>query len=739
MLRRIFPFVSWFSGYGKDKLRADLLAGVTVALVLIPQSMAYAQLAGLPPYIGLYAAFLPPMVASLFGSSRQLATGPVAVVSMMTAAALEPLATAGSEAFISYAVLLALIVGAFQLLLGVLKLGVVVNFLSHPVVIGFTNAAAIIIATSQLPAFLGVNVEKADHHYETVYRTVVVAAGHLHWPTLVLGVLALAMMAALKKLAPRLPYVLAAVAVATFVSWSIGLEKKQTVALSEIDAPELGPLIDRFNASRDATRHAMDTRAALTPAISATDGAGTQVCASCHTHRTVSPSLVNGDLKQAERGFSTGNVLQLHARAGLLGRYIDELRETTSAAREHIRAIGLESERGTDGSMRFRRAGRPPEGLRRGRGRWYVQVGNKNLDKAKLTLTGGGAVVGNIPSGIPSFSMPKFSLSIIGSLLSTAIIISILGFMEAISIAKAMAARTGQQLDPSQELVGQGLSNIAGAFTQGYAVSGSFSRSAVNIQAGAATGLSSVCTSAVVAVALLFLTPLLYHLPQSVLGAVIMMAVVGLINVKGVVHAWHAQRRDGIISVISFVATLAFAPHLDRGIMVGVVLSLFFFLRKAMRPKIAELSLHPNGSFRDARRFGLAQCRHIAVIRFNGPLFFANTSYLEDEVMGRVRALPELRHIHVMANGISEVDASGEEVLSLMVDRLRAAGYKVSFSGFSEHVLDVLHRTHLYEKIGEENMYPLLAAAVDAIHVRAHEGSDETECPLRKVVYVDQA
>ena len=188
MLTRVFPFILWFKDYDFSKFRIDFLAGVTVALVLIPQSMAYAQLAGLPAYYGLYASFLPPMIAALFGSSRQLATGPVAVVSLMTAASLEPLATAGSEAFIAYAVLLALTVGVFQFLLGVFRLGLIVNFLSHPVVNGFTNAAAIIIASSQLSKMFGVYVDKAPHHYETIIRVIQAAVAYTHWPTLIIGV-----------------------------------------------------------------------------------------------------------------------------------------------------------------------------------------------------------------------------------------------------------------------------------------------------------------------------------------------------------------------------------------------------------------------------------------------------------------------------------------------------------------------------------------------------------------------
>ncbi|MFH1843594.1 MAG: SulP family inorganic anion transporter, partial [bacterium] len=211
MLMRFFPFLSWIKISSKATLRADFIGGLTVALVLIPQSMAYAQLAGLPAYYGLYAAFLPPMIASLFGSSRQLATGPVAVVSLMTAAALEPLASAGSEEYIAYAVLLALLVGSFQFLLGILKLGLIVNFLSHPVVNGFSNAAALIIATSQLSKIFGVHVDNAPHHYQTIYRVVVAALDYTHWPTVGMAALAFAIMIFLMRLNPRIPNVLVAV------------------------------------------------------------------------------------------------------------------------------------------------------------------------------------------------------------------------------------------------------------------------------------------------------------------------------------------------------------------------------------------------------------------------------------------------------------------------------------------------------------------------------------------------
>ena len=223
------------------------MAGLTVALVLIPQSMAYAQLAGLPTYYGLYAAFLPPMLAALFGSSRQLATGPVAVVSLMTAASLAPLATAGSEGYIAYAILLALMVGVFQLLLGILRLGLVVNFLSHPVVNGFTNAAAIIIATSQLDKMFGASVDTAEHHYETIIRVIQAAAHYTHWPTLIMGAAAFAIMFGLKKISPKIPNVLVAVVITTLISWAFGFQHDDQVTLSRIESDRARALITQFN------------------------------------------------------------------------------------------------------------------------------------------------------------------------------------------------------------------------------------------------------------------------------------------------------------------------------------------------------------------------------------------------------------------------------------------------------------------------------------------------------------
>ena len=247
MIFKIFPFLEWFKGYGVGKFKVDFLAGLTVALVLIPQSMAYAQLAGLPAYYGLYAAFLPPMIASLFGSSRQLATGPVAVVSLMSAASLEPLATAGSPEFIAYSIVLAMVVGIFQFSLGVLRLGLVVNFLSHPVVNGFTNAAAIIIASSQFSKFFGVYVDKAPHHYETMVRVAQAAMDYTHVPTLLYGIAAVVIMVVLKKINPRIPNVLVAVAITTVISYFTAFNNDAYVDVSAINQDGLSEKINEFN------------------------------------------------------------------------------------------------------------------------------------------------------------------------------------------------------------------------------------------------------------------------------------------------------------------------------------------------------------------------------------------------------------------------------------------------------------------------------------------------------------
>ncbi len=703
MLKRLLPFLSWFEAYDISSFRSDFIAGLTVALVLIPQSMAYAQLAGLPAYYGLYAAFLPPMVAALFGSSRQLATGPVAVVSLMTAATLEPLATAGSETYIAYAILLALVVGLFQLSLGLLRLGVVVNFLSHPVVNGFTNAAALIIASSQLSKIFGVYVDKAEHHYETIWRVLVATFHYTHWPTFGFDLLSFAIMYGVKRLNPKIPNVLVAVVVTVIISWATGFEHNEVVKLGSIASESAqAALLDLNTAIHEI--EVLETERAETSAAEI----------------------------QAEKEYGSHSiqVTRISQEVEITNLRIEELKKEAFLLRETLRRYLFDAVPQEDGSLRFFPHGESPPGSSTDGRKWRISCGYNPIDEHAITMTGGGAVVGTIPPGLPSISVPQIDFSLMTRFLGAAVIISLLGFMEAISIAKAMATKTGQRLDPNQELIGQGLANIIGSFGSSYPVSGSFSRSAVNIQADAVSGISSVVTSLVVVVVLLFFTPLLYHLPQSVLASVIMMAVIGLLNIRGFIHAAKAQPTDGIVSVLSFLCTIVFAPHLDRGILVGVGLSLAIFLHRGMRPRIVFLSRYIDHTFRDAERWNLKRCKHILVVRFNGTLFFANTSHLENRILSEIANMPEIKHVVLVGNGMNEIDASGEEILSQLWDRLHEMGLGMSFTGLSDGIVDVLRRTHLLEKIGEENLFPNVNMALNTIVYLLHEDSDEHPCPL---------
>jgi SulP family sulfate permease len=713
MINKLFPFLLWFKDYNKEKLSADVIAGITVAMVLIPQSMAYAQLAGLPAYYGLYAAFLPPMVASLFGSSRQLATGPVAVVSLMSAASLEPLATAGGPEFIAYSIILALTVGCFQLFLGVFKLGLVVNLLSHPVVNGFTNAAAIVIASSQFSKLFGVYVDKAPHHYQTIINVCKSAIHYTHLPTLGLGILAIVIMATLKKVNPKIPNVLVAVAVTILISKFTGFNNDQFIPLENIRDAKVAQTLHAFNADVDKIKELGNLRANLNNEL----------------------KEITTDAKEHQLHIASEKQLDVEHDLALVNAKIDKTKGAAHIKREDLRLIHFFTEKNTKGTPIFYTAATLPETLETDGAKWRLKISNKPLDLESLTLIGAGAVVGDIPKGL-KVGIPKApaNSSYFGAfiqLLPFAIIISLLGFMEAIAIAKSMAAKTGQKLDPNQELIGQGLANIIGSFGQSYAVSGSFSRSAVNLQANAVTGVSSVVTSIMVAITLLFLTPLLFHLPQSVLAAVIMMAVIGLINTSGFVHAWKAKRSDGIISVIAFVSTLYFAPHLEEGIMVGVALTFGLFIYKHLRPRVALLSKAKDDTLRDAVGAGLKECDHIAVVRFDGSLIFTNATYLEDKVLQYIAEKSDLMHVLIASKGINDIDASGEDALSILIDTVRSSGREISFCGLKEEVLAVMERTHLIDKLGRENVYVNTRGALESIYKQIHSKGDCSDCPLK--------
>ena len=690
-INTFLPFMAWLPELtDKTTLRADIIAGITVALVLIPQSMAYAALAGLPPYYGLYAAFLPPIVAALFGSSRQLATGPVAVVSLLTASALEPLATAGSESYIIYAILLALMVGIFQLSLGLLRLGVMVNFLSHPVVMGFTNAAAIIIATSQLPKIFGIVVEKETHHYETVWKTLVVATTETHMLSLVFAVLAFSIMALLKKYYPKLPGVLFAVVITTVLASVMNYEKTMTVSMSQLSDKNLASKLAAYQNSR----------------------------------------LIVADLQKGLEKFKPDSQKYLQIEKGLddaITRSRDSLKslkieryawitEGDNAAGKLSMESSLTDEQQSDGNH------------------WQF---NGLTDDGGVMLRAGGRIVGDIPKGLPSIRFPELDFSLISQLFFAAITIGLIGFMEAIAIAKAMATRTRQRLDTNQELVGQGISNIVGSFFQSYATSGSFSRSAVNIGAGAKTGFASVVTGLMVLITLLFFTELLYNLPQATLAAVIMMAVIGLVNVKHFMHTWKVYRSDGIIAMITFFLTLIFAPHLEKAIIIGVILSLGMFLYRSMKPRVAVLSRFNDGTLRDADLHQMDTCEYVSVIRFDGPLYFANTSYFEDMIIERSANKPKLKYIVVDGQGVNSIDATGEEMLASLTRRLEKTGVIIVFANFKRQVILVLHNSGFLEQLGGERFFATADQALDAIWEELGDSHDIVECPLTMACVVE--
>jgi hypothetical protein len=377
MLIRIFPFLELLKSYNAAKFRADAISGLTVALVLIPQSMAYAQLAGLPAYYGLYASFLPPMIAALFGSSRQLATGPVAVVSLMTAASLSPLATTGSDGFIAYAILLALIVGAFQFLLGILRLGLVVNFLSHPVVNGFTNGAAIIIATSQLSKMFGVYVDEAEHHYETIIRVVQAAFHYTHWPTLIMGIVAFAIMFVLKKINPRIPNVLIAVTITTVISWAVGFEKDVKIDISKIDSLKTTGIITSFNKTLEEN----------------------SILSKERTDNTTR-------MEEAKKSNNQIELLNIKRDEEVLTVKMEGLKIREASLREEMRNLFFTGVKQLDGSLKFYLKGEKPEDATSDGKIWRMKVGNKPIKEDSIGMTGGGAVIGIVPKGLPSFTVP---------------------------------------------------------------------------------------------------------------------------------------------------------------------------------------------------------------------------------------------------------------------------------------------------------------------------------------------
>ena len=679
-MRRLFPFLAWFP-LNRAALKADLLAGLAVALVLVPQSMAYAQLAGMPAVYGLYASLLPVAVGALWGSSQQLATGPVAMVSLLTGFALAQFAPPGSPQFVAYAILLALMVGVLQLALGLARLGAVVNFLSHPVIVGFTNAAALIIALSQVNKLLGVPIDRSKHFLADVAE-MLAQAGQTHWPTLGIGCGALAVILLCRRYAPRAPGMLIAVALATLVSWASGFERNASAGADEFADATVRQLVEEAGRVQGRIAEWQARIAVARESLLALQGESAEAQERRLAHR-----------------------FEIDA----MGARIQEAQLENRDRLRTLRKLALA--RASGGDRRYHAFGASAPGVELDGGLWRVT----GIQGDVVQLRGGGEVVGAIPVGIPELRLPQARWDAVLALLPVALVITLVGFMEAVSIGKAMATRTRQRLDANQELIGQGLANIAGCVSQSFPVSGSFSRSAVNLNAGAATGLSSVVSALIVLVTLLAFTPLLYHLPQAVLAAIIIVAVSGLLNFRAMRHAWQAQRQDGIASVITFAATLLLAPQLDLGILFGGGLAVVLYLYRTMRPRVALLARHGDGTLRDAAVHQLPLSRRVIVLRFDGELYFANVPYFEDAVLEAVAQRPEAKHVLIVGDGINQMDASGEEVVRHLVERLRENGVSVAFCGLKLQVLEVMRKTGLYGLIGEANFHRTEQAALQAI------------------------
>lgn len=537
-LERLLPFLGWHRQWSAASLRGDTVAGVTVALVMIPQSLAYAQLASLPTHVGLYAALLPTIVAALFGSCGQLSTGPAALTALLSGASLVAIAPAETPEFLSLAILLALMSGLIQLALGALRTGWLLNLLSHPVLTGFINAAALIIGLSQVPSVLGLSMPQTTH-FLADFAQAVRKLDALHLPSALFGGGALLALILAKRFFPKLPAVLIVVVLAT--------------------------------------------------AISAVTG--------------------------------------------------------------------------------------------------YAAHGGK--------------VVGAIPAGLPVPAVPEVDWNAAITLLPAAFVIALVSFMEAASSAKLISGRTGDPWDQNQELIGQGLAKIASAASGAFPVSASFSRSGLNYATGARSGISSLVAAAAVTVTLLYLTPLLWHLPRPVLGAIILLVVASLPDFRALARAWRISRDDGLASALTFGSTLVFAPNIQNGILTGLLLSLALMLYRDMRPRTALLGLHPDGTYRDLARFGLEHPDpRVVILRFDSPLTFVTAAAFERSVIAAIGAQPNVSAVLVSASGINTIDATGMHTLSALLDRFRSTNVTLAFCGVKKQVLDVMQRTELWGRIG---------------------------------------
>lgn len=551
-LKWYLPFLEWiWELKNPQTLKSDVIAWITVAIILVPQSMAYAQLVGVPAYLGLYTAFLPVMIWAIFSSSRQLSTGPVTIISLITATTLAPFFTnwnIWTPEYIMYVALLAIMIWIMQVLMWFLKMWNIFNFLSHSVILGFLNAAAIIIWFTQVKYILWIDMAKTDHFYESVPLLFETAINSTHFPTLIFWGLAFLILVSFKLFKPKFPsYLLVSIA------WI---------------------LISYF--------------------------------------------------------------------------------------------VWFESN--------F----------------WWK-------------------VVWEINAGFVSFYNPfateHFSWEVFKKLIPGALIIWFLGFTEAISIAKAIWIETKKTVSTNQMLLSEWFANISAGYSQGFPVSWTFSRSAVNLRAWAVTPFSSIVTGVIIWAVILFFTEYLYHLPIAILWAIIIYAVISLVKIKPVVHSWKLNKTDTVVSIITFISTIYFAPHLETWIFIGVFLSLIFHIHKSMKPRFSKLWLHPDWSYRSVRLHDLKESKNVSIYKFYWKLYFVNIWYFEEMLMKEIEETLDLKVMILDFSMIPNMDSWALEVLQSIVSSLKEVGIDIHFTSLNSIVEKQFENVWITKIITQKNIH----------------------------------
>jgi SulP family sulfate permease len=578
MLKTFLPIFSWLPGYKREYLSGDISAGVTVGIMLIPQGMAYAMIAGLPPVFGLYAALVPQVIYAIMGTSRQLAVGPVAMDSLLVASGLGALAISGIEEYISMAVFLALFMGLIQFLLGIMRMGFLVNFLSKPVISGFTSAAALIIGLSQLKHLLGTDIERSNqihllitNAFKTIDKVNLYALG--------IGVAAIIILKIMKRVNKRIPAALI------------------VVVLSML-------LVYFFN---------------------------------------------------------------LHTR--------------------------------------------------------------------------GVKIVEDIPGGLPSFQVPSIDFSRVNELFPIAMTLALIAFMEAISVAKAVEVKHKEyEVNANKELIALGASNILGSFFQSYPTTGGFSRTAVNDQSGAKTGIAAIISALVVGLTLLFLTPLFYYMPNAVLAAIIMVAVFGLIDIKYPVKLYKNRKDEFTLLVLTFVITLTLG--IKEGILLGVLFSLLLLVYRTSKPHMAVLGkIKGTNYFKNINRFekDVEIDEEILIVRFDAQLYFGNKDYFKNELLHLINTKNKIpKAIIIKSEPINYIDSSAVFMLENLIEELNEKQVRVLFSDVIGPTRDIIHKSGLLDKIGKENFFVNTLEAYEyALHnTPKNKIQEKISLQTKKVTYV---